>query len=180
MSSVESSPVWPPKGWAQLAKIKSCNGQSVSKDIARTRIIGLQYKIDTVPLFKGCTKFLNHHISIDGWEYSILNESIEYPVLSFSLMDRFDDTMPAEYFITDIRAYATPVPHTKRSAMRAVTTAIFLMDQIGLGQVPAVDHVLKSNRLHPAQIALYRSEQALDISLQKAFDREVKRQGVRA
>ena len=180
MSSLESSPVWPPKGWAQFAKVKSSTGQSLSKDIGRARIIGLQYKIDTVPLFKGCTKFLNHNITIDGWEYSILNESIEYPVLSFSLMDRFDDTMPAEYFITDIKVYATPVPHTKRSAMRAVTTALFLMDQIGLGQVPAVDHVLKSNRLHPSQLSLYRSEQMLDISLQKAFDREVKRQGVRA
>lgn len=167
--------LWPPAGWSQLAAIQSSSGQSVAKDIAKARIFGLQYSIESMPLFKNETKIFRHDIKIEGWEYSILNESIEYPVISFSLMDRFDIALPRECFITDIRSYDAHIPHTSRSANRAVSASLFLMKQIANGSVPDVNRVLRIYKLHPNQAFLYRNDRALDPDLKQAFTQGLER-----
>ncbi len=161
--------VWPPAGWSQFASVQSSSGQSVAKDISTARIFGLQYRIESMPLFKNDTKLFRHDIRIDGWEYSILNESTEYPVLSFSLLDKFDMSLPRECFITDIQTYATAIPHTRRSASRAVSAALFLIKQINRGQVPDVGRVLRIYKLHPTQAFLYRGDRILGADLKRAF-----------
>lgn len=161
--------VWPPVGWSQFASVLASSGQSVAKDIGKARIYGLQYSIDSVPLFKNEEKLFRHDIRIDGWEYSILNESSEYPVLSFSLLDKFDMALPRECFITDIRTYATTIPHTRRSANRAVSAALFLIKQIHRGQVPDIGRVLRIYKLHPAQAFLYNGDRMLGTDLKRAF-----------
>jgi len=161
--------VWPPAGWSQFASIQSSAGQSVVKDIGTGRIFGLQYSIDSVPLFKNETKLFRHDVRIDGWEYSILNESAEYSVLSFSLLDRFDLSLPRECFVTDIRTYAAGIAHTRRSAARAVSAALFLIRQINRGQVPDLDRVLRIYKLHPTQAFLYQGDRQLGSTLKRAF-----------
>lgn len=173
MGRLENSNVlWPPVGWSQFAAVQSTNGQSLAKDIAKARIFGLQYQIQSMPLFRNETRFFRHDIMIDGWEYSILNESTEYPVLSFSLLDKFDAGLPRECFITDIRSYDTDVPHTRRSANRAVSAALFLIRQITAGQVPDVNRVLRIYKLHPNQAFLYRNDRVLEPDLREAFSGE--------
>lgn len=161
--------VWPPAGWNQFASVQSSSGQSVAKDIGTARIFGLQYSIDSVPLFKNETKLFRHDVRIDGWEYSILNESTEYPVLSFSLLDRFDLALPRECFVTDLKAYASTIPHTRRSAARSVSAALFFIKQIARGQVPDVNRVLRIYKLHPTQAFLYRGDRTLGAELKQAF-----------
>lgn len=161
--------VWPPKGWRQFAAIQTSSGQSLAKDIGKARIYGLQYSIESMPLFKDNEKFFRHDIRIVGWEYSILNESTEYPVLSCSVMDKFDETLPQECFITDIRSYDTPVPHTRRSANKAVSAALFLIRQIEAGSVPDVNRVLRTYKIHPNQAFLYRNDRMLEHDLRQAF-----------
>ncbi len=160
--------VWPPTGWSQLATIQSSSGQSLAKDIRKARIYGLQYRIESMPLFKDNKKFFRHDIEIDGWEYSILNESVEYPVLSFSVMDRFDSSMPRECFVCDIRSYDTHIPHTRMSATRAVSAALFLIRQIATGSVPDINRVLRTYKLHPNQAVLYRGDHLLKSGLEWA------------
>ncbi|MFA5593071.1 MAG: hypothetical protein WC989_07140 [Micavibrio sp.] len=161
--------LWPPAGWSQLAAIEASSGQAVSKNILKARIFGLQYSIDSVPLFKDDTKLFRHDIAVTGWEYSILNESTEYPVLSLSVMDRFDCGLPRECFVTDIRSYDTATPHTRRSANRAVSAALFLIKQIAGGNVPDVNRVLRIYKLHPAQAIMYRDERPLEYDLRRVF-----------
>ncbi len=161
--------VWPPAGWSQFASVQASSGQSLAKDIGKARIYGLQYRIESMPLFKNETKLFRHDIQIDGWEYSILNESIEYPVLSFSLLDKFDMALPKECFITDIRTYDSLIPHTRRSANRAVSAALFFIRQIAAGQVPDVNRVLRIYKLHPNQAFLYRNDRMLGTDLKRAF-----------
>jgi hypothetical protein len=173
MSSFEYSPLRQPKGWAQFAAIDTNFGQALAKDVSMARIFGLQYRIESVPLFKGDTKYLRHHVMIDGWEYSILNESTEYPVLSFSLLDKFDEGLPQENFITDIRSYSSLIPHSKRSANRAVSAALFMIDQITGGNVPDTGRVLRSFKIHPAQSFLYKTDLPVSLDLQKAFEDRV-------
>lgn len=171
MGRFESTNIlWPPAGWAQFGTIQASAGQAVAKDISKARIYGLQYRIESVPLFKNDTKLFCHDVQIDGWEYSILNESIEYPVLSFSLMDRFDLSLPRECFVTDIRSYSSAIPHTRRSANRAVSAALFFIRQVMSSSVPDVNRALRIYKLHPAQAFLYRNEQPLEHDLKGAFE----------
>lgn len=170
--------LWPPAGWSQFSSVKHASGQALAKDISKARIYGLQYRIESMPLFKNDTRLFRHDIKIDGWEYSILNESTEYPVLSFSLMDRFDMDLPQECFLTDIRAYETLIPHTRRSANRAVSAALFMIRQIAVGQVPDVNRVLQIYKLHPTQSVLYRNDRTLDPDLRKAFAQTLARDGI--
>lgn len=180
MGRLETAILWPPVGWSQFAAVEQASGQALAKDIAKARIYGLQYRIDSVPLFKQDTKLFRHDIRIEGWEYSILNESIEYPVLSFTLMDRFDPSLPRECFIDDIRAFDVSIPHTRRSANRAVGASLFLIRQILAGQVPDVSRVLRIYKMHPSQAYLYRGDDAMGRNLRAAFSdsltrREIKR-----
>ncbi len=162
--------LWPPVGWRQFSCIESSEGQALAKDVAKARIYGLQYEIDSHPLFKNDTKLFRHDIRIKGWEYSILNESTEYPVLSFSLLDRFDMNLPRECFVTDIRAYDTPVAHTRLSANRAVSASLFYIRQIMAGNVPDANRVLLSYKLHPVQTFQYRHDRLLELDLKLAFE----------
>ncbi|PZO82276.1 MAG: hypothetical protein DI626_10240 [Micavibrio aeruginosavorus] len=162
--------IWPPAGWPQFASVKLPSGQSVAKNVGGSRIFGLQYTIDSVPLFQGDTRYFRHNIRIDGWEYSILNESIEYPVLSFSIMDRFDPSLPLECFVSEIRSYDSHIPHTRRSASRAVSAALFMIRQISEGNVPDVNRVLRIYKLHPNQSILYRNDRSLGSDLKRAFE----------
>lgn len=171
MGSLESLITWPPTGWKQFKDIQPSLCQSLAKNPSKGKIYGLQYKIETVPLFKDEKKYLRYDVLIDGWEYSILNESIEYPVLSFTLLDCFDDNLPQECYITDIRSYSSLIPHTKKSAARAVSAGIFLMKQISNGFVPDVNRVLQVYKLHPTQSFLYSREKKLEFDLQAAFDK---------
>jgi hypothetical protein len=173
MGRFESTNIlWPPSGWSQFASVQASAGQAVAKDISKARIYGLQYRIDSVPLFKNETKLFRHDIQIDGWEYSILNESIEYPVLSFSLMDRFDLTIPRESFVTNIRSYSSSIPATRRSATRAVSGALFFIRQITSAQVPDVNRALRIYKLHPTQAFLYKDDQKPEYNLKNAFRNE--------
>lgn len=165
---------WPPAGWSRLGDVGCSAGQSVAKDMRRARIFGLQYRIEAAPLFKNDTRHFRYDIRIDGWEYSILNESTEYPVLSFGLMDCFDPALPNEYFLTDIRGFSTPVPHTRRSAMRALSAALFLIRHIEAGKVPDVNRVLRIYKLHPNQSFLYRDDRLLEPDIRRAFATSLK------
>lgn len=162
--------LWPPVGWPQFASVELPSGQSVAKNLGSSRIFGLQYSIDSMPLFQGDARYYRHDVRIDGWEYSILNESIEYPVLSFSIVDRFDESLPQECFLSEIRSYDSFIPHTRRSASRAVSAALFMIRQIADGQVPDVNRVLRIYKLHPNQSFLYRNDRSLEPDLKRAFD----------
>lgn len=171
MGCIESTNIlWPPAGWDQSGTVRTSAGQAVAKDIAKARIYGLHYCIESVPLFKNDTKFFRYDVQIEGWEYSILNESLEYPVLSFSLMDRFDSSLPRECFVTDICSYSSLIPHTRRSASRAVSAALFFIRQVASGSVPDVNRALRIYKLHPAQAFLYRGDRRLEHDLKNAFE----------
>jgi hypothetical protein len=160
-----------PKGWNQFSGLRVPSaGQAIAKDISRARIFGLQYRIEGMPIFKNDMRLLRYDFHIEGWEYSILNESTEYPVLSFSLMDRFDPALPRESFITDIRSYASVLPRTRYSAMRAIGAAMFFIRHINEGKVPDVNRALRSYKLHPNQAYLYRHDELPEPDVTTAFN----------
>jgi hypothetical protein len=167
---------WPPVGWVEFAKIPSHPHQALAKDLDKARIYGLQYKIVSVPLFKMETNLFRHDISIEGWHYSILNDSSEYPVLSFSLYDRFDPMMAKESFIGDIRSFGGHIPQTRKSAQRVISAGLFFIRQILNGSVPDTVRVLKAYKLHPLQASLYHREMGLMPPLKDVFAAQFSKQ----
>jgi hypothetical protein len=92
---------------------------------------------------------------IKGWDYNIYNESREYHVLSFTFEDRYNADDPKHYYMSDIKSRGHSVSLTERSAHRAYMAAMFMMKQIGSGQVPDVERILKLYKIHPSQRLVY-------------------------
>lgn len=146
--------VWPPRGWTSLGGVKQLSGQSLAKDIDTARVRGLVYRIVSDPIQTTDEHFYIHRVRIDGWEYTIQNDSSEFPILSFSLMDRFDDNIPEEYYVSAIKTMSCPVELSERTVRRTMSLFRFLIRQIDNGVVPDVDRVMRMYRLHPLQLYL--------------------------
>ena len=120
------------------------------------RVTGLTYRIEPLPFYKGKkVRATVYAVEISGWEYTIHNESREYPVLSFLLQERPDSSAPKDFYISELKTMAQPVRVTERSAHRGVMTANFLIKQINGGKVPDTNRILMLYKIHPAQRSLY-------------------------
>lgn len=147
---------WPPKGWEQLGFITKLNAQVVVKDPMKATIIGVHYKIEPIPVYnKEKNRSYVFHISIDGWQYSILNESREYNILSFDLIERHDSTLTKDYFLSNIKTKSRPLLLSERSAHRIYMAALFMLKKIENGQVPDFNKILRLYKIHPSQRNLY-------------------------
>ncbi len=153
MSNVDQGNAWPPRGWQQLGSITQLYGQALAKDIRTAKIFGLGFNIDSEPLYQMEARFHRHKIQIDGWQYSILNESSEYPILSLTITDRHDVRKPRESFVSDIRIMGKPMEARPVLVRRAVMAAQLLIKQIQMGQVPDHERVLSIYHLHPKRSA---------------------------
>ena len=150
MGTIEKGSIpWPPHGWKQLACIRQSAGQALAKDIRTAKIFGLSFRIESEPLYQLEARFYRHRLFIDGWQYSILNESSEYPVMSFTLTDRHDIRQPRESFIADIRVMGKPHDVRPVIVQRVMMTAQLLIKQIQVGQVPDYERILSIYHLHP-------------------------------
>ncbi len=161
---------WPPRGWDSLGFIKELNGQAIAKDPMKATITGLAYKIEPVPIYlKNNTKSYVYNLSINGWTYSIQNESHEYSVLSFNIHERLNESLSKDNFIFDIKTKSRPLLLNNRSAKRAYVAALFIMKQIVSGQVPDYNRILRLYKIHPSQRSLYE----IDNTHEKPIDREL-------
>ncbi len=158
MSNVDQGSIaWPPRGWKQLGCITQNSGQALAKDIRTAKIFGLGFRIESEPLYQMEARFYRHKIQIDGWQYSILNESSEYPVLSFVITDRHDVRQPRESFVSDIRIMAKPVENRPVLVRRVVMAAQLIIKQVQMGQVPDHERILSIYHLHPKRASLNES-----------------------
>lgn len=124
------------------------------KDANSARVRGLSFKITSDPLFVMGQSYHVHRLCIDAWEYTIQNDSMEFPVLSMRIADRFDANIPEEFFVSDIKALSCPVDLTEKSVRRSLQLARFLVRQIQKGFVPDTDKSLRMYRLHPVQFQI--------------------------
>ena len=147
---------WPPKGWQTFAHLKKRKSQSILKDPDSARVVGLNYKIISDPLTVMGRSYYTHRITFTAWEYSIRSDSNEIPFLSVCLMDRFDDQIAEEYFISEVKSYSCHVPLFERSARRTIQLSKFLIGQIDKGHVPNYDKLLRMYRLHPNNLTVER------------------------
>ncbi len=144
--------VWPPNGWTSLGGVKKLSGQSLVKDPQTARMRGMIYRIVSDPIQSPGENFYIHRVRVDGWEYTIQNDSSEFPILSFSVMDRFDENIPEEYYVSSIKMMSCPVELSEKTVSRTISLFRFLVRQIDNGTVPDIDRVMRVYRLHPLQL----------------------------
>ena len=153
--TLTNTAAWPPTGWTSLGGIKKLQGQSLVKDPDIARVRGLSYKIISDPLHVMGQSYYIHRLSVDAWEYTIQNDSTEFPVLSLKIMDRFDPQIPEEYYVSEIKCMACNVDLNERSVRRALQLSRFLTRQVDKGYVPDTDKALRMYRLHPVQLYVH-------------------------
>ena len=144
---------WPPRGWRQFESIQTPCGQAILKQPVSGVVCGLRYMIEPVPIYsKKQQKSLLFHVQITGWEYSISNQSHEYPVLSYALQERGDDTQcKPKLYISQIKSQGQAIRTTSKSARRCLMASVFLIQQINKGNVPDIEKTLKIYRIHTSQ-----------------------------
>ena len=71
MSTLDTASTWPPKGWKQFKDIKPSLCQALAKNASKGKIYGLQFKIESVPLFKNEKKYLRYDVLIEYSQPSI-------------------------------------------------------------------------------------------------------------
>lgn len=159
MSNTTSSNVfWPPKGWKHFESLKNISGQSVTKDPVSAKVKGLVYNIESTPVYYADNLFSAvHDIRISGWEYNILGESVEYPIISFFLQDRaYETSTDKSRYISQLKVKDKLFPVTNNSAQRSYMVALLLIKQIDAGVVSDVDRILSMYKVHPTQSGLYK------------------------
>ena len=140
---------WPPRGWEHFKTINQTNGQSIHKDPQNARIAGLNFDIQPMPKASDNPDDLDYFyvLSICAWEYTISNESKEYPILSFQLQERRSSEHAASLLLSNLRIKYKSVEVTESIAERTLMAALFFIRQIQNDRVPDWDRILRFYRL---------------------------------
>lgn len=140
--------LWPPAGWKHFSSVKKSRGQALSKDPATATITGLSYNVESSPVYLDDSDLTQlYAFRIDGWSYSIHNESYEYPILSFHLLDRPATATRKAPFMSNLKVNARNSSVTEGMAHRVIMAALFFMKQIDGQNVPDHEQILKLYRL---------------------------------
>jgi len=141
---------WPPNGWEVFHAIKKSCGQAVFKDPVGACVAGLTYTIEPTRIYDDEGNLvLSYAIDVQGWNYSILNESQEFPILSFHIIEREKDIRLKKPYISRLKILSRPLELTENKAHRVLLTALFLIKQIDAKNVPDYERILKLYRIHP-------------------------------
>lgn len=131
-----------------MANLPAPFAQSLSKDIDKGRVSGMSYRIDGEAVYTRNKPRTLYFIQIDGWDYTIRNESREYPLLSFSYMDKGQCLTQTDKAVRNVRVLNRSV-RGYRVPEKTVRAAAYLMQQIAAGNVPDAHRVFGLYRMIP-------------------------------
>ena len=161
--------LWPPENFKELNEVTDLSAQAISKDPQTAKVIGASYSIEVSPLTMRDKKIYIYSFQIDGWEYTINNESREYPILSFVLKsDR------GYSGVKNIKSLSCPIKTTHRSAQRTMMAAASILRHIKEGVVPDMEQSLKLHKIHPSQKRIYESQREAARRFFEFFDKTKK------
>lgn len=154
---------WPPVGWKHFSAIKKLCGRALDKNPKTATVSGLSYRVEVNPVcFNKDSDSYIYSLYVDGWSYSIQNESHEYPVISFDFLDRKigeNNNLP---YLSNLKTRGMLFEATEINAHRAVMASLFFMKQISSKNVPDYNQVLKLYRLeHNAILRTYNENCSL-------------------
>lgn len=146
------STLWPPPDDSFLSGLQRPFAQSIIKNIDRGSVSGMSYRIDGEHVYMDNKLRTLYFVQIDGWDYTIRNESIETPILSFAYLGMSLKHMPADKAVQNVRIFGKSVRRGYRVPDKTLRVASYLMRQIAQGNVPDAQRVFGSYRLLPTHL----------------------------
>lgn len=147
MSPNAYDPACWPTAFAFLSGLKRPQAQAILKHIDEGRVSGMSYRIEAERIYLQERPRLMYFIQIEGWEYTIRNDSIETPVLSFTYLDGERDVTRA---VQNVRVMNKAMTRGYRVSDKTLRIASYLMRQIESGVVPDAQRVLAGYKFLPA------------------------------
>lgn len=139
---------WARRGWDIFKDISHAENSATRTNLKDASIIGLSYSLQLCHEAKeengGCEKIM---LRIDSWTYDNWGESTDLPIMEL-IFDAVSFSSPAKS-LESLKVMARPVQAAEKVASRAVTAALFFINQINAGQVPDFERVLELHRVHP-------------------------------
>ncbi len=149
MSAIEyDGVVWPPAKNTFLFGLDRPHAQAIHKDTNRGCVSGMTYRIEGEKIYLREKPRLIYFVQIDRWEYTIRNDSIETPILSFSYLAGADSAL--EKAVQNVRVLNRSMKSGYRLPEKTMRVASYLMRQIAQGHVPDAARVLASYKFLPA------------------------------
>lgn len=145
---------WPPRGWEGLSATQYASGQAIVKNPSEAKITGIQYRINPVPRANHCrenSSFL-YAVEFVAWEYTIYNNSQEFPIISFILKEKCTPNKNHSLSIDDVKIQAQNIRMTDEIAERVMMASLYFIRQVENGRVPDWARILRFYRLAPARI----------------------------
>lgn len=145
-SLLHNDVLWPPENIRFLRGLKQPCGQAMVKHVDKGHITGMAYRVEGADIYIHEKLRKAYFIEIDAWDYTIRNESREYPVLSFSYLDILPQKNSRA--VQNVRLMGRYM-RGQLVAEKTLRTASYFMRHIELGDVPDVQHVLSLYKLLP-------------------------------
>lgn len=134
---------WTSRGWALFEGLDVPANSATRTHAKDSSILGLSYALSHC--HEGdCEKVM---LRIDSWCYDKLGETTDLPVMEI-IFDAMNFSSPSKA-IESLKIMARPVRFTEKVASRAVSAALFFINQIKAGQVPDFERILELHRIHP-------------------------------
>lgn len=147
-----NSALWPPPPNSIFGELRQPFAQSIVKHIDRGSVSGMSYRIDGERVYTDGKPRSLYFVQIDSWDYTIRNDSVETPILSFACLGAELSHMPLEKSVRNIRILGKAARLGYRLPDKTLRAASYLMRQIAQGHVPDAQRVLGSYKLLPSAL----------------------------
>lgn len=138
---------WAKRGWDVFKDLTHAENSATRTNAKDSSILGLSYSLHHCHEGAGekaCEKIM---LRIDSWTYDKLGETTDLPIMEI-VFDAHLLSSPAKS-IESLKIMARPAQAAEKIASRAVSAALFFINQINAGQVPDFERVLELHRIHP-------------------------------
>lgn len=138
---------WPPENLPGFSAVPATSGSATRRNPRDSLLYGLSYAIKPVPRKGGGVQDGFYALRIEAWTYGVQNESMSVPVMDFTFSPACEKGAVAS--VGELKILARAVEDDGFSGARAMSVALFFINQINAGQVPDYERILKLHALYP-------------------------------
>jgi hypothetical protein len=123
--------------------VPEASGSALYRHPGEGRLFGLSY--DVRP--EGDTFWFR--VKIEAWTYGVQADSLALPIMSF-IFQPDGSGGPLHCRVGDLKIMSRPLADDTHTGARALSVALFFINQINAGQVPNCEKILKLHGLYPS------------------------------
>lgn len=126
-----------------LTALPSATGTALRRNPRDSHLCGLSYAIAPAE-----GRAQAGTIKIESWIYGVQNESIYVPVMNFIFMPPKPGG-GGGIKVEELKILSRRISEDEFTGARAMSVALFFINQINAGQVPDYERILSLHQLHP-------------------------------